>query len=107
MKSAFIASTALLSVLLSACALADDDCSEPVSDWQPRETLRQNVEQQWGWSVQRIKVDDGCYKLKGTDRKGNAIEASYSPASLRLRTLEIHFRDDGDARDYLGSPLTE
>ena len=107
MKTAFIARTALLSLLLSASVLADDDCSEPASDWQPRETLRQRVEQQYGWSVQRIKVDDGCYELKGLDRKGNAIEASYSPASLRLRTLEIHFRDDGDARDYLGSPLSE
>ncbi|NBB33335.1 PepSY domain-containing protein [Pseudomonas kielensis] len=107
MKSAFIASTALLSVLLSAYALADDDCSEPVSDWQPRETLRQNVEQQWGWSVQRIKVDDGCYKLKGTDRKGNAIEARYAPASLRLRSLQINFGDDGDAGDYLAQPAHE
>ena len=107
MKSAFIVSTALLGALLGTHVLADEDCSEPVSDWQPRETLRQHVEQQYGWSVQRIKVDDGCYELKGLDRKGNAIEASYSPASLRLRTLEIHFRDDGDARDYLGSPLTE
>ncbi|WP_431700202.1 PepSY domain-containing protein [Pseudomonas sp. BR20] len=104
MKSAFITSTALLSVLLGGYALADDDCSEPVSDWQPRETLRQQVEQQYGWSVQRIKVDDGCYELKGTDRKGNAIEASYTPASLRLRKLEIHFGDSGDARDYLNRP---
>ncbi|WP_223487021.1 PepSY domain-containing protein [Pseudomonas sp. A-RE-19] len=107
MKSAFIASTALLSFLLNGYALADEDCSDPVSDWQPRETLRQQVEQQYGWSVQRIKVDDGCYKLKGLDRKGNTIEASYSPASLHLHTLEIHFRDDGDARDYLGNPHTE
>ena len=109
MKSGFIAHAALLSLLLSGFAMADDDddCSDPVSDWQPRETLRQQVERQYGWSVQRIKVDDGCYELKGLDRKGNTIEASYSPASLRLRTLEIHFRDDGDARDYLGSPLTE
>ena len=101
MKSAFIVSTTLLSVLLGGYALADEDCSEPVSDWQPRETLRLQVEQQYGWSVQRIKVDDGCYELKGTDRKGNAIEASYTPGSLRLRKLEIHFGDNGDARDYL------
>ena len=107
MKSGFIAHTALLSLLLSGYALADDDCSDPVSDWQPRDTLRQQVERQYGWSVQRIKVDDGCYELKGLDRKGNAIEASYSPASLRLRTLESQFRDDGDAKEYLGSPITE
>lgn len=107
MKSAFIVSTTLLSVLLGGYALADEDCSEPVSDWQPRETLRQQVEQQYGWSVQRIKVDDGCYELKGTDRKGNAIEASYAPASLRLRKLEIHFGVNGDARDYLNRPGSE
>lgn len=107
MKSAFIVSTTLLSVLLSGYALADEDCSEPVSDWQPRETLRQQVEQQYGWSVQRVKVDDGCYELKGTDRKGNAIEASYAPASLRLHKLEIHFGANGDARDYLNRPGSE
>ncbi|MHC8299161.1 PepSY domain-containing protein [Pseudomonas sp. ZS1P83] len=106
MKSGFFANAALLSLLVSGYALADDDCNDPVSDWQPRETLRQQVEQQYGWSVRRIKVDDGCYELKGLDRKGNTIEASYSPASLRLRTLEIHFRDNG-AREYLGSPFTE
>ncbi|MEB0092536.1 PepSY domain-containing protein [Pseudomonas sp. CCI1.2] len=107
MKSAFIANTALLSVLLSGHALADGDCSEPVSDWQPRETLRHQVEQQYGWSVQRIKVDDGCYKLKGADRKGNAIEARYAPASLRLRTLQVNFGDDGDARDYLAGSVSK
>ena len=68
MKSGFIAHAALLSLLLSGFAVADDDCSDPVSDWQPRETLRQQVERQYGWSVQRIKVDDGCYELKGLDR---------------------------------------
>ncbi|MDZ3826608.1 MULTISPECIES: PepSY domain-containing protein [Pseudomonas] len=107
MKSAFIASSTLLCVLLSAYALADDECSDPVSDWQPRETLRLQVEQQWGWSVQRIKVDDGCYQLNGADRRGNAIEARYAPASLRLRTLQIDFGDNGDARDYLASPVRE
>lgn len=104
MKSGFIAGTALVSVLVNGYALADDDCSEPVSDWQPRETLRQQVEQRYGWSVQRIKVDDGCYELRGVDRKGNPIEASFSPASLHLRKLEIYFQEGDDARDYLGNP---
>jgi hypothetical protein len=81
MKSGFIASAVLLSLSLSGYAVADEDCSDPVADWQPRETLRQQVQQQYGWSVQRIKVDDGCYEIRGLDRKGNAIEASYSPAS--------------------------
>lgn len=41
MKSGFIANTTLLSLLLSGYVWRDDHCSDPVSDWQPRETLRQ------------------------------------------------------------------
>jgi len=107
MKSGFIASAVLLTLLLSGYAVADEDCSDPVSDWQPRETLLQQVQQQYGWSVQRIKVDDGCYEIRGLDRKGNVIEANYAPASLHLRKLEIRFKDDGDAGDYLPRAITE
>ncbi|MFZ3185546.1 MAG: PepSY domain-containing protein [Pseudomonas sp.] len=100
MHAKLLASTALLSLFASTLAVADDSCAEPVADWQPRDVLRQQVEQQ-GWTVQRIKVDDGCYEVRGTDRKGNKLEAKYAPASLKLRSLEIDFRDGGDASDYL------
>lgn len=100
MKSTFAVSTALLSLLVTGIAVADDDCSDPVSDWQPREALRQQVER-YGWTVQRIKVDDGCYEVKGLDRRGNKIEASYAPSSLSIRKLHIDFGDGGDVSDYL------
>lgn len=102
MKTRFIAGTALLGLLLSAHAMADEDCTDPVTDWQPRENLRQQLELRYGWTVQRIKVDDGCYQLRGLDRQGNAIKASFTPAALHIRRLEIRFRDGNDARDYLG-----
>lgn len=94
------ASAALLGLAVSGNALAAENCTDPVADWQPRERLRQQVEK-LGWTVQRIKVDDGCYEVRGLDRKGNPVEADYAPASLRIRRLEIEFRDDGDASDYL------
>lgn len=94
------ASAALLGLAVSGGALAADHCIDPVADWQPRERLRQQVGK-LGWTVQRIKVDDGCYEVRGLDRKGNAVEAEYAPASLRIRKLEIEFREDGDASDYL------
>ncbi|MGV2871360.1 PepSY domain-containing protein [Colwellia sp. E150_009] len=96
------------SCLLSGTALADhDDCNDPVSAWQPREQLRLMVENK-GWQVKRIKVDDGCYEVKGFDRKGNRLKATFSPASLKLRELSIKFGDSGDASDYLdlGTPPT-
>ena len=100
MKSIRLTSAVLSSLVFSSAVMASDDCSDPVTDWQPRETLRQQLEQH-GWEVQRIKVDDGCYEVRGIDKIGNAFNAKYAPASLRIRKLEITFGQDGDAADYL------
>lgn len=91
---------ALLGLAVSGSALAAENCTDPVADWQPRERLRQQVEK-LGWTVQRIKVDDGCYEVRGLDRKGNPVEADYAPASLRIRSFKVEFREEGDASDYL------
>lgn len=79
-------------VCMSAPLLADDDCDDPVASWQPREQLRQKLEAE-GWTVYRIKVDDGCYEVKGLAPEGYRAEASYAPASLQLIELE---REDED-----------
>lgn len=84
----------------SGTALADTDCNDPIRDWKPREVLRQQVELR-GWTVQRIKVDDGCYEVRGTDRLGNKVKAKYGPATLRIRSLEVEFGPNGDAADYI------
>lgn len=94
-----LAALAILSI--SAAAFADTDCADPIDQWKPRDLLRQQVEQR-GWTVQRIKVDDGCYEVRGVDRLGNKVKAKYSPASLRIRSLEVEFGPGGDASDYLG-----
>lgn len=100
MKSPTLAGVVLASLVFSGAALAGSDCTDPVADWQPREVLRQQLEQH-GWEVQRIKVDDGCYEVRGIDKIGNPFKAKYAPASLRIRKLEVTFDRDGDAADYL------
>ncbi|MFT0548649.1 PepSY domain-containing protein [Allopusillimonas ginsengisoli] len=101
MKPLTLAGAALAGLIISSTALADDHCTDPVADWQPREVLRQQLEQH-GWTVNRIKVDDGCYEVKGVDKNGNKFEAKYAPASLQIRKLEIKFKEGGgDAADYL------
>lgn len=94
---------AVAALAASGAAFADTDCTDPIEQWKPRELLRQEVAQR-GWTVQRIKVDDGCYEVRAVDRLGNKIKAKYSPASLRIRSLEVEFGPDGDASDYLGPP---
>lgn len=86
-----------LLLLVSGSALADDDCDDPVARWQPRENLRQKLEAE-GWQVFRIKVDDGCYEVKGRDSNGHRVEAEYSPATLELREIERKYNDDHDDR---------
>lgn len=100
MKPLIFIGIALASLIFSDAALADDHCTDPVADWQPREVLRQQLEQR-GWTVQRIKVDDGCYEVKGVDQNGNAFKAKYAPASLLIRKLEIKLNHGGDAAEYM------
>ncbi|WP_051516569.1 PepSY domain-containing protein [Herbaspirillum sp. RV1423] len=85
----------------SGIAYADTDCNDPIAEWKPRELLRQQVVQH-GWIVHRIKVDDGCYEVRATDRMGNKIKAKYTPSSLHIRSLEVEFGPTADASDYVG-----
>jgi hypothetical protein len=97
-----VLSLALL--LLSGSALADDDCDDPVASWQPRENLREKLEAE-GWTVRRIKVDDGCYEVKGRDSNGVKVEASFAPASLKMMEWEREDDDDDDDRDDSKKPM--
>lgn len=100
MQRRILAAIVLFGILASHPAWADTDCVAPADKWQPQEVLRQRIEQR-GWTVQRIKVDDGCYEVRGTDRLGNKFKAKYEPDSLRIRKLEIDFSRGGEASDYL------
>lgn len=86
---------------LTSTVLADADCDDPVARWQPRDTLRHQLESK-GWKVKRIRVHDGCYEVHGIDSDGNRVEAEFAPASLEIRELEIrynHRRDQPRHRD--------
>ncbi len=64
-------------------ALADDDCTVPMADWQPRAAVQQMAEAQ-GWTVRRIKIDDGCYEVDASDAEGRAIEVKVDPSTLAI-----------------------
>jgi hypothetical protein len=92
-----VLSALTLTALLSAgVARADDDCLAPMIDWQPREAVaRLAVEQ--GWTVRRIKIDDGCYEIVGTDAKGRKIEVKVHPGTLAV--VEMEYEDDDDEHE--------
>ncbi|HRO15478.1 MAG TPA: PepSY domain-containing protein [Paracoccus sp. (in: a-proteobacteria)] len=90
-----VAILAVLAAVPAGAAFADDDdCFVPMADWQPREAVQKMAEDQ-GWTVRRIKTDDGCYEVKGTDAAGRPIEATVHPATLAV--IEVEY-DDHDRR---------
>lgn len=80
---------------VSKSTFADEECRDPIANWQPREALKKILEEQ-GWVVQRIRIDDGCYKVHALDAQGRRVEAIYTPASLTL--LEFELEDDEHER---------
>lgn len=87
---------ALLAMLPAGAALADDDCLVPMADWQPRDAVTRLAAEN-GWTVRRIKVDDGCYEIDGRDSRGRRIEVTLHPATLQV--IEFEYDDDDDDYD--------
>ena len=78
---------------LGATGLAqaeDDDCAVPMAQWQPREAV-QRVAAEQGVTVRRIKIDDGCYQIKGRDASGRKVEIKVNPQTLEV--IEIEYDD--------------
>lgn len=82
---------AVLASLPAGTALADDDCFVPMADWQPRQAVAEFALTQ-GWTVRRIKIDDGCYEIDGRDAEGRAIEVKLHPGTLEI--VEFDFEDE-------------
>ena len=88
---------ALTVALLAAPALADDDCDAPVERWQSRDAVRQMAAQR-GWQVQRLKIDDGCYEIRGKDADGREFKAKLDPETLEVVKMKRGDRDRDQER---------
>ena len=75
---------------IAAPAVASQRCAAPMAEWKPREALVDKLRAE-GWTIRRIKTDDGCYKVRATDAEGRRIKAKFDPA-----TLERVARDGDD-----------
>ena len=86
---------AVLILLPAGAALAGDDCFVPMSLWQPRAAVIALAAQN-NWTLRRIKIDDGCYQIDGTDAQGRRIEVTLHPATLQVTRIEYEDHDDAD-----------
>jgi hypothetical protein len=89
----------VLSLGLSALpATADKDCDAPLDRWQSRDAVRQMAAAQ-GWQIQRLKIDDGCYEVRGTDSQGRAFKAKIDPETLKVLKMKQGDRRHAQDRD--------
>ena len=72
--------------------------------WQSREAVRKMAALR-GWQVQRLKIDDGCYELRGVDAEGRAFKARIDPETLEVLRMQNRARDgDGHRKRERGDP---
>src|SRR5690349_10795740 len=97
MKRTVLIAAILLGSLGAGVAMADDDeCYVPMANWQPREAVQKMAEGR-GWTVRRIKTEDGCYGIKGRDENGREIDVKVNPGSLAI--VDTKHKDDEDDDD--------
>lgn len=93
-------SLALPATLAAGPALADDDCNSPMAQWQSRESAMA-----WatglGIKVERMRVDDGCYKMRGRDSENNRVELKVDPATFAVMEMDVRFRPGANVSRYL------
>jgi hypothetical protein len=70
-------------VLIHPMAFAAVACSSSINEWQPREALRQKLEEN-GWAVRAIKARNGCYQAHGIDATGAEVDAYFDPKSFSV-----------------------
>ena len=90
----------LAGLMLSGAAMASDDCHSPMANWKSKEAVTAHVTQ-LGITTERLRIDDGCYEVRGRDRDGNRVELKIDPTSLGLLELEVRFQKGSNPARYL------
>ncbi|MCX2698533.1 PepSY domain-containing protein [Ochrobactrum chromiisoli] len=92
----YLAAISLLMIAAgSGVARAGDDCHVSMDKWQSRDAV-QAMATSRGWTVARIKIDDGCYEVRGSDKTGMAFRAKVDPATLAI----VRIKHKGGESDH-------
>ena len=92
----FLTLTALLS---ASMAQAEERCAVAMTDWQPREAVVR-IAADNGWTVRRIKIDDGCYEVTGTDAAGKKLDVKLHPATLEILVRSYKENEHGEHDEH-------
>lgn len=77
---------------------AEDDCDASPEAWQPRSAVRALADRN-GWQIDKLKIDDGCYEIKGRDVDGRRFKAKLDPATLKVLRMRRDEHERTRGRD--------
>ncbi len=89
-----LAVLALLATLPATAAFAGEVCEVPPQKRQSFEALGK-LAGDFGWTIDRMKIDDGCYELRVTDASGNVLKVKIDPATLEVVDGSVKRFGDG------------
>jgi len=61
--------------------------SIPKDQWKPQAELERKLTDM-GWKIRRIKIENGCYEVYGTDERGGKVEVFFHPKTLDRVTAD-------------------
>ena len=53
----------------------------PKDQWRPQAELERKLTDM-GWKIRRVKIENGCYEVYGTDEKGGKVEVFFHPKTF-------------------------
>ena len=82
MKVAVLLCTATLAFAGAAHAQHAERCEPiPKEQWKPQAELEGKLTDM-GWKIRRVKIENGCYEVYGTDEKGGKVEVFFHPKTF-------------------------
>lgn len=89
-----LTATALALAIPAGAALADVKCDVPTENMQSWESLIRLTDE-FGWSISKMELDDGCYELRVIDQGGNQLKMTVDPATLEVIDGKVKRWSDG------------
>lgn len=89
-----LAMLAFLVALPATTALAAEKCDVLPEQRQSFEALAQ-LAGDFGWTIDKMKIDNGCYELHVTDGSGNVLKVRVDPATLEVVDGKVKRLGDG------------
>jgi hypothetical protein len=81
MRKLFLATAALAALTGASAASAAPACNVDKAEWQTEQALRDKLGAM-SWTINNVKIDNGCFEVYGTDDKGQKVEVYFDPKTL-------------------------